>query len=118
MIYFITQSDEFVKIGVSNNPEERLAQLQTGNPNKLKIWFCIPGGLDEEVRLHSFFRCVRAEGEWFNLTSGMKQELCNLITVFDGDLEKHYGTNGWIEDSYPFTNDDGTVIHMGNKFAV
>ena len=36
---YIIQSDKtgMIKIGRSKNPQKRLKQLQTGNPNKLKL---------------------------------------------------------------------------------
>lgn len=56
MIYFITQDNEYVKIGkTTNNPESRLNELQTGNPVELKLWVSIPGDIEEERYLHSVF---------------------------------------------------------------
>jgi len=55
MIYFITQGKEYVKIGVSGTPGARLNELQTGNPNKLSLWFVVRGGTQEERALHAIF---------------------------------------------------------------
>ena len=101
MIYFITQQDKFIKIGVGNNPEERLATLQTGNPQKLTLWFCIPGGYDEEKLLHSFFGCVRESGEWFKLTPGLRDCLWDLVTKFNGSVQKFMYAEKFLYDSYP-----------------
>jgi hypothetical protein len=35
-VYIISDGQDY-KVGVSNNPDKRLKQLQTGNPKKLKI---------------------------------------------------------------------------------
>lgn len=55
MIYFITQGREYVKIGISGTPNARLNELQTGNPNRLNLWFVIKGGNEEERYLHKRF---------------------------------------------------------------
>ena len=64
MVYFITDGD-CTKIGVAKNPNKRLAQLQTGNPNKLVIAKVIQGGYHEERALHEALKDRRLEGEWF-----------------------------------------------------
>ena len=55
MIYFITQEDDYIKIGLANNPVSRLSELQTGNPHKLTLWFSVNGGVEEERALHKAF---------------------------------------------------------------
>lgn len=49
-----------VKIGKSRDPWERLAQLQTGNPEPLRFIAIMEG-----EAFHSLFADVRLEGEWF-----------------------------------------------------
>ncbi len=66
MIYFVWDSgSNFVKIGVSDDPEARLDGLQTGNPNPLFILATMPGGEDVEAGLHVQFASLRHGGEWF-----------------------------------------------------
>ncbi|MFJ8856618.1 GIY-YIG nuclease family protein [Streptomyces sp. NPDC102437] len=55
-----------VKIGTSNNPEKRLKELQTGNPDRLGILWSTPGGRELESMLHRAFAAYRVEGEWFD----------------------------------------------------
>ena len=105
MIYFITQQEKFVKIGVGNNPEERLATLQTGNPHKLTLWFCIPGGYDEEKILHHHLDCIRISGEWFILNDYIREFAESIITNFSGDIHKWIYTEKWVYDSYPINQD-------------
>lgn len=64
MVYFITDGD-CTKIGVAKNPNKRLVQLQTGNPNKLVIAKVMQGGYREESALHEALKDSRLEGEWF-----------------------------------------------------
>ncbi|WP_167546801.1 GIY-YIG nuclease family protein [Stieleria maiorica] len=52
-----------IKIGISNDPEGRRRQLQTGNSERLVILAVLPG--DHESYFHQKFRRHRLEGEWF-----------------------------------------------------
>lgn len=82
-LYFIAQEDFYaVKVGLSKRPRERLATLQTGNPNRLTLLFFYEpterndGFMDEVNRdcyehesrtLDWFAGCNenRLHGEWF-----------------------------------------------------
>lgn len=70
-IYFITDGF-YYKIGKTNNPERRKADLQTGNANWLDLVHLIPchsqGEADKlERELHNKYEEVRIrkDGEWF-----------------------------------------------------
>lgn len=56
------------KIGVSGHPEKRVAQLQTGNPEKIQLLFCAPchDAYGVEGVIHKFFKekGVHLSGEW------------------------------------------------------
>jgi hypothetical protein len=54
-----------IKIGKANRPLERMAELQTGNPFRLRLWQVLPGGLELEKRLQDTLRDQRLTGEWF-----------------------------------------------------
>lgn len=64
--YFIGHAEHGIKIGVSLQPIERLAILQTGSPVPLRILACIEGGMDLEKGYHTRFREHRLHGEWFS----------------------------------------------------
>jgi len=66
--YFI-QSGDFVKIGVSKDPKHRLVQLQTANPNKLRL---IHTTSIPEAELHIMFNKYREKGEWFLFSQDIK----------------------------------------------
>ncbi|MFF6903309.1 GIY-YIG nuclease family protein [Streptomyces hydrogenans] len=55
-----------VKIGTSVNPDKRLKELQTGNPDRLEVLWSTPGGRELETALHQAFAAYRTEGEWFD----------------------------------------------------
>ena len=66
-LYFI-QSDVtgMIKIGRSKNPEKRLKQLQTGNPNKLKLIASFENSGWKEKIIHERLERWSEHGEWFN----------------------------------------------------
>jgi hypothetical protein len=67
VIYFIRAlTGGPIKIGTAANPWQRVATLQTGNPQKLCVVAVIHGGKPEESNLHSRFAACRTQGEWFN----------------------------------------------------
>tara|TARA_B100000035_G_scaffold269211_1_gene242999 strand:- start:370 stop:675 length:306 start_codon:yes stop_codon:yes gene_type:complete len=65
---YIIQSDVtgMIKIGRSKDPQKRLKQLQTGNPNKLKLIVEFKEQGWKEKILHEKLNKYRLEGEWFS----------------------------------------------------
>jgi hypothetical protein len=80
-IYLIQKNTEAIyKIGISDNPLERVKQLQTGNNARLHLIkvFPVANARATEKRLHRllmFHRCSPS-GEWFKLTP----EYVELVT--------------------------------------
>lgn len=69
-VYMIQKGYGSIKIGVSNNPEFRLKQLQTGNHGSLYLIAKFPFESRKEAEsmekdLHVKFQSYRLEGEWF-----------------------------------------------------
>lgn len=69
-IYFI-ESGEYIKIGVADDPLDRLSALQTGNPHILRMLFYYAFEKSEiiEKLFHFIFSEKRIRGEWFSLVS-------------------------------------------------
>ncbi len=65
---YIIQSDKsgMIKIGRSKDPNKRLKQLQTGNPNKLKLIASFKDMGWREKLLHERLSEWSEQGEWFN----------------------------------------------------
>lgn len=63
-VYFIWDS-EYIKIGASNNPLSRLANLQTANARRLILLLATPGGPALELYLHDRFAYIGVGGEWY-----------------------------------------------------
>lgn len=55
-----------VKIGFSANPMRRFSQLQTGNPNELRLIGIIDTAEAFEQFMHWTYRARRLSGEWFD----------------------------------------------------
>ena len=69
MIYFINDSDLFIKIGyTANSATKRLASLQIGNPRPLSLELVIEGDEPYEAKIHTRFWLCHCRGEWFYYT--------------------------------------------------
>jgi hypothetical protein len=78
-VYFIQQGNGGpVKIGLTTNIENRLKELQQGNPNKLYVLHTTTGGQNLERHLHKMFSNHRIKNEWFTLAD----EILELIEKF------------------------------------
>lgn len=68
IVYFIQDVVTLaIKIGFCvKNPEKRLAALQTGNSNTLRLLGHIAGSDAHEKSLHARFSCFHLKGEWFS----------------------------------------------------
>jgi hypothetical protein len=79
-IYFI--QEEFggnIKIGVANDPEKRLANLQSANPKRLKIVGRFEAGKLAERLRHKMFGEFRLEGEWFSPEESLTSYILDLL---------------------------------------
>ena len=80
-IYFIQSGKRGqIKIGVANDVPVRMAELQIGNPQELKLLASIPisslkkaGALEKS--LHRRFSRQRIRGEWFHRSIRVKEAL-------------------------------------------
>ena len=86
-IYFLYDGNS-VKVGFTTKaPEERLNEIQTGNPNKLKLIGHFPGTIRDEKEVHKRWEVVKAKGgsEWFNVNEqaalDMIQKMYSRYTV-------------------------------------
>lgn len=64
----------FGKVGYSTNPRARVAELQTGNPRKLRLHLAKPGTLLDEAELHAKYAHLNVLQEWFRLTKELLLE--------------------------------------------
>ena len=65
-VYFIRIGEDGpIKIGLTDDVKRRLEQLQTANPEALRLIACVPGDRRLEAHLHRRFTSDRINGEWF-----------------------------------------------------
>lgn len=83
-VYFIAEDESGdydnlrIKIGISDNISQRIRQLSTGIPYKLKLMgiICLSSDGILEAKLHEKYNLNRTHGEWFNLSvSDVLEEL-------------------------------------------
>ena len=69
VVYFIAdETGEKVKIGITEDVQQRLRSLQMSSPTPLRLSGTIRGGRRVEAELHERFARIRLHGEWFKLT--------------------------------------------------
>jgi hypothetical protein len=62
------------KVGFSTNPPARVAELQTGNPRKLRLHLAKPGTEADEAALHAKYAHKNVLQEWFIITKELLLE--------------------------------------------
>lgn len=71
-VYFIEAGDrQAYKIGFSNDPLQRMKDLQQATHLPLRLAVASPGGRSEEGRLHRRFKDFKISGEWFRGCIGL-----------------------------------------------
>lgn len=67
MTIYFAEMGSWLKIGytLADNASKRIAQLQTGQPQKIILLGTISGDRDAELGLHEEFASSRGNGEWF-----------------------------------------------------
>jgi hypothetical protein len=89
-VYFIHEDgvENCFKVGkTENHPADRLDQLQTGNPRRLRVyrWIKISDcGVTEEY-LHMLFNEAHIRGEWFHITREQIDSECEMIVTNNPD---------------------------------
>ena len=89
-IYIIQDKiNNTIKIGISQNPNKRLKQLQTGSPNPLELIYteeCGYGGRKRTLQLEKLIhkdikgKGLKQRGEWFTLNESTSiQEIINTV---------------------------------------
>ena len=85
VVYFIrTVGLPFVKIGQTTDLVQRLASIQTGNHEEVRVMGTIPGGIAEERALHARFDALRIRpgNEWFHLRDDLEAlALASVVTA-------------------------------------
>lgn|SRR5690554_2916083 len=104
-VYFIAdRRNSLVKIGVSNDRDRRIKQLQTGNPFKLEFMGWIEEDNDHfqiEKKLHQKYSEKRFNGEWFEIN---QDDVIHELTLHHGFVPKNedaFKVIGYDRDGIP-----------------
>ena len=90
MIYYIgSVGGNCIKIGVSQNPNERLAELQVGNDKTLILlateytdFTNFNDDYGYEQYLHSLYGIYNVSGEWFKCNDGLIKRINELSKYY------------------------------------
>ena len=87
-IYLIRGNNGKYKIGIAKNPQSRLKQLQTGNPEPLSIieTYKTINASKIEKALHNRYSYARKEGEWFELSISNELTFINECEEIDDNI--------------------------------
>lgn len=87
-VYFIQEENShFYKVGRSNDPIERVKQLQTGNCRKLNLYCTVlcrdlPSACRLETNLHKYLAGQKINNEWYKLDKKHIKEIIKFIEMF------------------------------------
>ena len=74
-LYFL-HCDRFVKIGIADDVQARIAQLQTGNPHAIELLGTLPDVPETlEGVFHNAFLDDHHSGEWFRFSAKLRKVL-------------------------------------------
>ena len=85
-VYLIQSIDSgLYKIGISNNPNKRLKQLQTGNGESLKLIHSFKSNYPNklETALHNRYSHLKKINEWFNFDLSIEVNFINECEKID-----------------------------------
>lgn len=101
---YLIKCQQFYKIGIANDVENRLAQLSTGNPYPLVVEIIYEFENAEAVErvLHMRYKEKRERGEWFTLSYDDKKDIHTICLMLGGSAFEYRGkriTNEIIEET-------------------
>ena len=113
MVYFV-KCHNFVKIGYcSSNLENRLLNLQCGNPYEIELLYVLKNGRKrDETLIQSYFSRYHFRGEWFNLTKEIEDFIANKYQI---DLSKNYGVSPCAKNSISINDDELVELYQKGK---
>lgn len=100
MIYFI-KSGKYVKIGKTNNLDQRVKQLQTASPYPLKVLAVMDWANSAESILHELYKTQKATGEWFLYDGKLKWAIIAYNSYKKSSSPKEFwqvGTELWLKN--------------------
>lgn len=102
-IYLIQQQNtNFYKIGVSNDPQRRVNDLQTGNQETLILVKSIPVNYNfkTENALHKRYASQNLQLEWFELTKEQVDKFEDYCRQIEANFLLLEEQNTYLQDRY------------------
>lgn len=80
---YLISCHDFVKVGISDDPEFRLITLQVGCPYELRVLavFKSMNALQDEARLHQLWKRYEVRGEWFKVPESELSFVAGAISL-------------------------------------
>lgn len=112
---YIIECQQYIKVGVSDKPFERLGSMATGNPFELKLLalLFISGSRQAyatENKIHKKFSKFRVRGEWFE--RGILEDVLDMMITPITDInimenhcksaDDYHAYNGNVDLSYAY----------------
>ncbi len=85
---YMIRAGYFIKIGHSNDPNQRLKSINTANPEGCELLLCIRGSAALERQLHREFEACHYKKEWFFLCGKLKSFVNQLEITEQTDTEQ------------------------------
>ena len=87
-VYVVCSTEYYFKVGVAKNPTRRLTELQTGNPEELRLDALVlcpneKAAYALEILLHEKFSRRRVRNEWFLFGKKQKEIRKGRQAVYD-----------------------------------
>lgn len=94
ILYFIQQANDGpIKIGITENLELRLSQLQTSNPFPLVVIHTLALEIEKLKKFENFFHKLfshnRLNGEWFKPSPFVKKRISQLVQGGIGSIKEY-----------------------------
>lgn len=83
-VYFIGGDEGPIKIGFTQSPEKRLAEIQTSNSQKLRFLAISEGSMWLERYFHRAFEIDRLSGEWFSRSPRLMRTIAYSGSIVRG----------------------------------
>ena len=65
-VVYAVRVQEFIKIGFTGRgTDQRMKEMQTGNPYVLELIGCADGSMEAETAIHRLLKPYNVRGEWF-----------------------------------------------------
>jgi hypothetical protein len=107
-----------MKIGRSDDPEERVNALQTGNEHQLILYRKIETNDGKlEKMLHEHFKSKRIHGEWFSINKDDVDSILNIIN-FNAANSNETALISSTDTNNNYNNDERNILPSESKVNI